>query len=444
MKTRFFYGLYNLSFLLLLPFFLLFLLGVFVFQPAYRRHMGMRFGIYPAGFFERLRGGRRFWIHAASVGEVIMSRPFVRALRERYPEALIAVSTITPTGRAAAQGQLPEADLCFYFPFDFFWIVPGLLEKLKPALLILMETELWPNCLRSLARRKIPAVLVNGRISNKSFPRYLRFRPFIACVLESLPHYLMQSQSDADRIVALGAAPGRVEVTGNMKYDQGLDEGRPSADRLREKLGLAEDDVVMIAGSTRPGEEAAVLEAYLRLRAVLPALVLMIAPRHLHRLAEIERLLAERGLTSIRKSAIAGDFRREDGVQAPVILIDTMGELGRLYPFGRYIFIGGSLAPLGGQNPLEAAACRKPVFFGPHMDNFKEIAAQLLAVEAAIQVADGADLGEKMLRLHAQPEDYEKKAEAAYQVVLKHRGAVERNLAQIATLIESGNMDGRD
>ena len=383
--------------------------------------MSQRFGGYPPGFFRNIQGLAVFWVHAASVGEVMMSRLFVQSLRMRYPEACIVFSTVTPTGQAAAREHLGHfADLFIYFPFDFFWVVPSVVQKISPSLFVFMETEIWPNCLKSLHAMGTPVVLANGRISNSSFPRYKKLRPFLSQVFKSVSFFLMQSESDVERIVALGAPPARVKHTGNMKYDQAVSveaQGEKTRSPTLADLALPQKTTLMIAGSTRPGEEAEVLEAYEILLAAIPALALMIAPRHLNRLSEVEKLLSERGYVSLRKSRITGQKASGDSVPAPVILLDTLGELARFYPLGTYIFVGGSLADFGGHNPLEPAAGRKPVFFGPHMENFEEIAKQLTAAGGGIQVGDGKTLGKEMLRLAQNPEDYEQRASAAYGVV---------------------------
>ena len=365
----------------------------------------------------------------------MMSRLFIRSLKARYPEARLVLSTITPTGQAAAREHLQqEIDLFIYFPFDFFWIVPSVVNKISPDLFIFLETEIWPNCLKSLATQNIPTIMVNGRISVKSFPQYKKLRIFWSRVLNDVSLFLMQSAQDAQRILVLGAAPHRVEETGNMKYDQaGSGDDHQSSDQEgKDGLGLSEGDLLMIAGSTRPGEEEQILEAYEQLLMTMPSLTLLIAPRHLERLAELEALLEDRGHTAIRKGKIDGSLREDKSRPSPVILLDTLGELSRLYALGRFIFVGGSLAPFGGHNPLEAAAWEKPVFFGTHMENFEEIALQLLASGGGIEVRNGRILGDKILQLSQHPEEYQERAKSALQVVQSQQGAVKKNIDHIA------------
>lgn len=399
--------------------------------------MAQRFGRYPSDFFKPLQDKQVFWVHAASVGEVMMSRLFVRALKERHPDTGIVFSTITPTGQAAAREHLADSVDCFiYFPFDFFWVARRVVRRISPDVFIFLETEIWPNCLRSLSTLKIPSVMANGRISTRSFPGYRRLRPFISLVLKEISLFLVQSVEDAERLVALGAPPERVEETGNMKYDQAGSAEDQNVDPRKnlEALGLFEDIPVMIAGSTRPGEETPVLEAYRTLRLNIPDLALIVAPRHLGRLDEVEKIIEREGFKVIRKTRIEGPLRTEIAAP-PVILVDTLGELATVYPVGRFIFVGGSLAAFGGHNPLEPAACRKPVFFGPHMENFQAIAAQLTAAGGGIQISSGTELAGEMLSLSQTPEEYEQRATAAYDVVRRHRGAVQRNIDRISALL---------
>jgi len=425
---------YHFLSLLMFPAFCLFLLGAVLRRPAYRRGMAQRFGIYPPDFFKRLRGKKVLWIHAASVGEVMMSRSFIHTLRALYPNSALVFSTITPSGQDTARKHLKGIALHLYFPFDLLWIVRTLVSRMQPSLFIFLETEIWANCLKTLSEKKIPSVMINGRISERSFPRYKKFRPFFLETLGLVSAFLMQSDQDAERILHLGASPDCVVVTGNMKYDQAGSEKKmpPQKSITLASLALSAHDWLMIAGSTRPGEEKAVLEAYRILQATLPSVRLLMAPRHLQRLDEVEALLTEEGFEVIRKTKIA-----DSGRAMPLILLDTLGELEEIYGLGVFIFIGGGLAPFGGHNPLEAAAHQKPVFFGPHMENFKEIAAQLKASGGGIEVETGKGLGEKMAELAENPAEFRRRGEAAMQVVLKHRGAVKRNLDQLARWMPS-------
>ncbi|MBI3802822.1 MAG: 3-deoxy-D-manno-octulosonic acid transferase [Nitrospirae bacterium] len=454
---RIYFGLYQILILLSLPAALLFLLRRLAGRPAYRAGVMQRLGRYPTDFFAPLRGKRVIWVHAVSVGEVISSELFVRKLRERYPEAAIVFSTVTPTGQAAARQRLRGVDRFLYFPFDLPWVTRSVVEKVSPTLFIFLETELWPNFLRSLSKKKIPSILINGRISDRGFRRYRMIRFFLSHVLEEVGLFLMQTEREAERIRALGAPAERVSATGNMKYDQAAGGTEAIADfglrmaELAEKIGLRSGERLMIAGSTHEGEEAAVLDAYRILSDDVEQIRLLIAPRHLERLERVERLLLERGVPFLRKTVLAErsapDAERNDfqsALRPPpseitprVVLLDTIGELDRYYALADLVFVGGSLAPIGGHNVLEAAVAKKAVFFGPHMSNFKEIADQLRRAGGGIEVADGKAMGGQMLWLIRHPEELKKRGEAAYQVVLANRGAVLRNLEQVGRWLEN-------
>jgi len=432
---------YHVLSLCLFPFLCLFLAVALIRRPAYCRGVAQRFGFYPSGFFNALHRKQVFWIHAASVGEVMMARRFIRALKVSSPKAGIVFSTITPSGQEAARKELPEIDVHLYFPFDLLWIMRAVVQRMRPTLFLFLETEIWANCLQALSEQKIPAVMVNGRISERSFPRYQRLRPFLSAAFAPVSAFLMQSDADAARIMDLGAPADRVEATGNMKYDQAAAENpSPRKGRLTlETLGLNADTRLMIAGSTRPGEEGAVLKAYQMLEARLPSLRLLIAPRHLQRLDEVESLVSKRGFRVIRKTAV--QHGREGFEGKSVLLLDTLGELAQIYSLGELIFVGGGLASFGGQNPLEAAAQEKPVFFGPHMDNFREAAEQLKACGGGIEVEDAQDLSDKMAALAQNPLEYRRRGAAARQVVRSHQGALRRNLHRLSQWLPG---DGRE
>lgn len=428
-RKRLLYFSYQFLMILFLPFILLFLLGRLVFRPAYRGGIAQRFGWYPAGFFKPLHGKKVIWVHAVSVGEVISSGLFIQLLKERYPDAALVFSTVTPTGQAAARQRLKGIDCFIYFPFDLIWVARSVVRRISPSLFIFLETEIWPNCLRALSENGTPSLLINGRISDRGYRRYRRIRFFLKEALREVSLFLMQTERDAAKMIDLGAPPERVERTGNMKYDQAASGGILSGRDLRSELRLGNEEKVMIAGSTHEGEEAAVLEAYAVLISSFPSLVLLIAPRHLERLGSIEQAFSEKGFSTIRKGKLSA---AQPVRESPVILVDTLGELDRLYSLADLIFVGGSLVPVGGHNVLEAAAYRKPVFFGPYMGNFREIADQLKGSEGGIEVGSGKELGEKMAWLARHPEEYRKKGESAYLVVSNNRGAVNRNLERIA------------
>jgi len=439
-----FYLFYQVLILLCLPFLLLWLSSSLIIHPDYRKDVAQRFGFYPADFFKALSGKRVLWVHASSVGEVMMARFFMRSLRTRHPDAALVFSTSTPGGRTAAQSHLEGIDTFIYLPYDLAWVTRSVVNRISPDLFVFMETEIWANLLHSLSKKQIPAMMLNGRISDLSFPRYKRISTFLSYIFEEVSVFLMQTPESTERLIMLGATAGRVETTGNMKYDQaavaeakGKGEGSQTALSL-SVLGLKKGARLMIAGSTHSGEEFAVLKAYAEIVSLHPSLVLLIAPRHLKRLNEIEGLITKRGFHPIRKSTISGPLSPSTDGKKRVILLDTLGELARLYPLGDLIFVGGSLVPIGGHNLLEPASFKKPVFFGPHMANSKEIVSQLKQSGGGIEVSGAEDLAEKMSELEGDSEIYQKRGEAAYLVVQNNQGAVKRNLSRVSAIFEQG------
>ena len=397
----------------------------------YRAGLRQRFGYLPKDVAAELHSSRPLWLHAVSVGEVIAAVPLVTALRRRFPDLPLLVSTVTDTGQATAHERM-AADAYLYFPLDYPWAVQRVIASVQPRLFLMVETEIWPNFLRGLARRGIPAMLVNGRISPRSFRGYRRLRPFMRRAMYAIASFSMQTQLDAERIIAIGAEPSRVRITGNIKYDLNLDSPTSTDEpALRRALGIG-DDPVLMAGSTHRGEEELMLDAYLQARGHVPNLRLLLAPRHLERLDEVEALLRRSQLTVHRKSR---GIAPGSGTDASVILLDTLGELGTLYAMGTVVFVGGSFVPIGGHNVLEPAAHRKAIVFGPHMHNFHEIAAALLQAEGALQVQKPESLAEAVIELLRHPERRRALGDAAYQVLRENQGAIERNVQLIADLL---------
>jgi len=393
-------------------------------EPRYREGWRERFGLLPKTANPlRLAG---VWVQAVSVGEVMLARVVIAALRERRPDLRCNLTTTTATGRDLARRHLQgRIDSLCYFPLDLSHTVRRTCDRLQPALFVALETEIWPNLLRLLGRRAVPAVIVNGRISPAAFRRYRRARFFFRRVLRNLDLALMQTEGDAERLIALGMDPGRVKVTGNLKFDVLTPEaGDP---QLEQALGIQADELVFIAGSTMPAEEEMVLTAFEAAVAQRPGALLILAPRHPERWEEVAGLLTRRGVPFVRRSALTG----EPFAARRVLLLDTLGELSRLYARGRVIFVGGSLVPRGGHNVLEPAAHGRPVIFGPHMDNFREVAARLLAGGGAVQVEDGTALAAAFRRMATDDSFFRRSGDAARQVVEANRGALERTLAHL-------------
>jgi 3-deoxy-D-manno-octulosonic-acid transferase len=395
-------------------------------RAGYDRALGQRLGRYGTD----LPPEPRCWIHAVSVGEAATAVPLIEALGRRWPELGIVMTTVTPTGAQIVADRLGGMVTHRYFPVDLPGPVRRALDAVRPRFFIAMETELWPNFLRALAVRGIPSMIANGRISDRSFRRYRRVRFLTSRMLRDVAILAMQSQEDARRIIALGAQPERVVVTGNLKTDFAVPEA--GGDALWQRLlGLAEEDLVWIAGSTHRGEDAAVLDAFLRLRARFPRLILLLAPRHPERVPEVERLVIERGLTAVRRSELPGARDRR-----AVIILDTVGELAQLYRLATVVFVGGSLVPTGGHNMLEPALLRKAVLFGPHTSNFRESAEALLAAGGAQLVREGTELEGAVGILLEDADLRQRMGEAAFKAVVGRQGAVKHTLELVERLLE--------
>ncbi len=399
-----------------------------------RRGVRERLGFYLPGRLDRIKGREVIWVHAVSVGETRAAIPLLKALRRAHPEAAIVVSNITETGRAVAEG-IEDIDLAVFFPFDLSWGVRRVLHQVRPKIVIIVETEIWPNFVRIAHEMKVPVVLANGRISDRSFPRYMRGRVVIAPILDKFAAFCMQGELDADRIRRMGAHPERIEVTGNVKFD--LQVSAPpvqEVDSLRSRYRLPPGMQVWVAGSTHPGEEEAIADAYRRLCDAGRRLVLILVPRHPERCRDLAKVLAGRGFAVQLRSVVEG--RPEELRAAEILLGDTLGEMLRFYAVADVVFVGGSLVPIGGHNVLEASALRKPVIFGPFMHNFREIAAMLLADGAARQIENDADLPGMLEHLLDDPELRQAMGEAGHALLRRNAGATRRTLDVVDRIME--------
>jgi 3-deoxy-D-manno-octulosonic-acid transferase len=367
------------------------------------------------------------WIHAVSVGEAIAATPVLEALRRTWPALPLVVSTVTETGARVVRERFAGLARHRYFPLDFPGAVRRAIASIQPAFFLCMETELWPNVLRALAARGVPSMIANGRLSDRSFSRYRLVRGAMRRVLADVTVFAMQSGEDARRMIALGAAPERVVVAGNLKHDA-LPDPSGAADLWRRLLGLSAAQPVWIAGSTHRGEDEAVLEAHRRARAERPGIVLVLAPRHPERVDEVVALATRSGFTTVRRSELP--TRARDGM--PIIVLDTIGELAQLYSIADVVFVGGSLVPLGGHNLLEPALRGKPVLFGPHTSNFREAATILSTSGGGLVVHDAGELAAQLGRLLGNPGLRAQLGAAAREAAASRHGATRVTLDLVA------------
>jgi len=400
---------------------------------AWRRRGRQRSGRSLAQRWGRIGPGLpaepRCWIHAVSVGEAAAAIPLVQAISRRWPELSIVMTTVTATGARIVVERVGGLATHRYFPIDLPGPVRRALEAVRPRFFIGLETELWPNFLRELAMRGVPTMVANGRISDRSFRRYRLVRSLMKRMLSRVTVFAMQSEEDARRIIALGAPPERVIVTGNLKADRS--EKPNQCDPVWETMLRPDGDrLTLVAGSTHPGEEDAVLDAYQLLRQRFAGLALVLAPRHPERGAEVAQLVRDRGLPVVRRTAFGDDADGRD--RHAVIVLDTVGELADLYGLADVVFVGGSLVPTGGHNMLEPAKMRKPVLFGPHTQNFREGAELLRSAGAAMVVRDAHELAREAERLLKDPVLRHTMGEAGCTAVAGQQGAV----AGTMTLIE--------
>jgi 3-deoxy-D-manno-octulosonic-acid transferase len=367
--------------------------------------------------------GPRAWLHAVSVGEAIAATPLVEGLRRRYPSLPLVMTTVTETGATVVRDRFRDDAVHRFLPLDLPGPVRRGVAAIDPAFFIGMETELWPNLLRALAGRRVPMMIANGRLSDRSFRRYQLVRGFMRDVLGDVTVFAMRSTEDARRMIALGARPERVFVTGNIKNEAGAEDPVGAADLWRRLLGLRADRPVWVAGSTHEGEEEAVLEAHVAARARVPDLALVMAPRHPERVADVLNLITARGFIGVRRS----ELPQRRGPDA-IIVLDTVGELAPLYTVADVVFVGGSLVAAGGHNLLEAAARGKPVLTGPHTENFRDAAELLLGCEAARTVRNATELGRELARLLADAPLRELIGAAGRAAIASRQGAVRETL----------------
>jgi 3-deoxy-D-manno-octulosonic-acid transferase len=437
------YRLYNLllrvSIVFILPWCLLNLI-----RGKYRVGLWQRMGFYPDEIQKGLLNQFTLWIHAVSVGEVIASVPLIKGLKENYPNLKIVLSTVTVTGNKIAKEKVSEADYIIYFPFDFLGSIKRALKAVNPSACIIMETELWPNFLKELNVKDIPTVIVNGRVSEKSYKGYNIIKPFMKEILKNISLFNMQTEGDAKKIITLGAKKRNVIITGNIKYDcnfKKIDDD--DIKEIKDTLGINGKERILIAGSTHSGEEDTIVDVYSSLLKDHPDFRLIIAPRHIERAGEVEEIIKMRGLVPVRRTCL---FKGDNTISLsacgyaqaggrPVIILDTIGELSFIYSIGTIVFVGGSLIPHGGQNILEPLFYKKPVLFGKYMMNFHEISKDICSSGGGIQVNDKNDLRKEVAGLLDNEKRMAEVGEKGYQMIMRNRGALQKNLKLIGEMM---------
>lgn len=415
-------------------------LGLLAFSPLllakdsqdgrYTRFLGERFGrVAP------MAQPGAIWVHAVSVGETLAVERLIATLREEAPDRPVVLSVTTATGRAVAERRI-GADRIFYFPLDFTFAARRTLRAIRPSLVLVVETEIWPNFLREASAQNVGVVFINGRISGRSYARYRLIRRLLRGTLAKATRFLMQTQVDADRIIDLGAEPARVEIAGNLKFDLIPPENHRLLDQMQERLRASGILNVVVAGSTMESEEPMVLDAWEPIAAEFPAALLMLAPRHPQRFDEVAQLLEQRGIPHVRRSRM-GD---QTGFPARgVLLLDTLGELTSIYKLADVAFVGGSLVPHGGHNILEPAYFGTPVVFGPYMQNFAQIAEQFLEADAALRADSSIELGRVWGHLLSSRELRQQVGGAAQRLMESKRGATARAIQVIDELLAAGD-----
>jgi 3-deoxy-D-manno-octulosonic-acid transferase len=392
----------------------------------YRAGLGERLGLVP----KRLRNAKAgsVWVHAVSVGEVLAVSRLITELKNTHPETEVFVSTTTATGQRLARERFGE-DRCFFMPLDLGFAVRAYLKALQPRMLLLAETEFWPNLLHLARKRGTAVAIVNARISDRSFPRYRLFRWFFRRVLSNVDLFLTQTAADAERLRAIGAPTERVRVSGNLKFDI-----RPhAAAKLVEELraAIAKDAPVVVCGSTAEGEEEVLLQAFQQVQQKFPAAVMMLAPRHPERFAKVADLIASQGIPFVRRST----WKPPNPLSSAMFLLDSVGELASVYALADIAFVGGSLVPVGGHNILEPAEYGAAIIVGPHTFNFREIVG-IFAQGNAIRVATADTFTSQVLELLENAPARKQLGQRANQLFAQYAGATERTLQALRPLLQ--------
>ncbi len=404
---------------------------VWLLRRRWREGLRERMGAGAERVGHALAGRQQVWVHAVSVGEVVAVSRMVEELDARLGRGSVAISTTTQTGQQLARERF-GAGRCFYFPIDLPWVVRSALRALRPRVLVLAESELWPNVLAECSGQRLPVVVVNARVSDRSLPRYLRLRRWWRPFLEMLTLVLAQSAEDARRFVAIGVPEARVRMGGNLKFDARPPQSAPVVEQLRARLPRGAR--VLVAGSTLEDEERVLLEAWPAICAQVPNAVMVLAPRHPERFARVAALARERKLALIERSVWDGGAV----AAGSVFLLDSIGELASVYGLATIAFVGGSLVPAGGHNPLEPARFAVPVVMGPHYENFRD-AVELLRGADALRVLERSSVGEAIAALLEDTSTAASMGARGKKVFAEQAGATQRAVEAIVQLLAEGN-----
>ena len=438
------YILYNILIILafiiiVLPYFLYRLVKEKGFGNRFRQNMGLvrREEIAPVADTNCI------WLHGASVGEMVAISPLVKEIKKIMPERKVLVSAVTVGGYDMARQIMPEADAIINFPLDLPFVASSMVSRIRPGIFIMVETELWPNFLRAIRKRNIPAMMMNGRISEKSAKSYRYLSGLLRDMLNTINLFCMQSSIDAKYITQLGADPEKIIVTGNTKFDQTYAEVSPEdLATYKTELGLGKDAYpVIVAGSTHRTEEEAVLTSFTALRKKYPHARLIIAPRKLNRIEEIKKVNAKFGY----EMGFRSKLKEMEGMRPefPVLMLDTIGELGRIYAIGDIVFVGGSLVRYGGHNVLEPAAHAKPILVGPSMEDFKDSFSLLSKAGACRMVSDTDGLTEAFLEIAGDDVLRKKMGDASIQIIRENRGAALKTIHYLTDLLKQKDLAGK-
>ena len=408
----------------------------FIRERRFRERLRQNLGFFPADTLSRVVGRSPVWFQAASVGEVVAASSIIREFKRQLPNIPVLISSGTISGYDMAQRIIPEADAVIFYPPDLPGLPDRIVGKILPRAYVPVETELWPNFIRSARQRSIPVIMVNGRIGERSVEHYRQMRRMFTKMLDTVVRFCMQSTVDAQYVIQLGADPHKVIVTGNTKYDQNYSKVTDDEKKsLRQELGLPDGVPVLIAGSTHRGEEEILLEVLRRLRGEFPAVKMILAPRDVPRSEGIVEMVRRSGMVAELRSRMPF-LTPQQRAEVAVVVLDSIGELGRFYSLADLVFVGGSLVSHGGHNILEPAAQGKPIIVGPHMFNFRDTYALFSRRNACVTVLDGQELAEKLLELLKDRQCAEQMGREAAAIVIENQGAAVRTVEHLRQIIE--------